>query len=202
MNLAGGAVIAVVAILMTSVAPAAGGVVAETEGGDDGAVVVAPMLASGSPRPGEIEPLRAPIDDLNAPVEPLRFATATVDGSVVDEGDVFRLDANVFFEFDSAALTPPAAAELGRVAELIRQRSPNGLLVTGHTDSTGADDYNADLSLRRAQTVAAALDELLAGSIDLSIDGAGEDEPIADNDAAEGQARNRRVEIELIGGAE
>ena len=79
-----------------------------------------------------------------------------------------------------------------------RNRVQYGLDVTGHTDSTGSDDYNLDLSNRRALSVANYLSQL--GQIDgrrFAVAGLGETRPIASNASTQGRSANRRVEIQI-----
>lgn len=141
--------------------------------------------------------LGADVVDLGPVIEPLLFAEANLDGSVVDEGDELRLDADIFFEFDRADLTTRARNELAAVAAKIDERGVDALTVVGHTDDTGSADYNLDLSRRRAQAIADALADLVDGSPTIAVDGRGETEPIAENDSDQGRALNRRVEIRL-----
>ncbi|MFB9882065.1 OmpA family protein [Planobispora siamensis] len=121
--------------------------------------------------------------------------------SEVLEGEdtiAFSLDADVLFDFDSAAVKPAAAAELRRIARRIAERaSPDATIrIDGHTDSQGEDAYNVTLSRKRAQAV---LDWLTAkGGLDrsrLEATGYGETRPTRPNTAEEGRAKNRRVVI-------
>jgi len=94
---------------------------------------------------------------------------------------------------NSAELTAEGRATLNDVAEnLTRLKFMSGT-VTGHTDSSGADDYNQKLSERRAQTVASYLEGKGIAVGRLAASGAGESQPIADNKTKEGRAQNRRV---------
>ena len=112
--------------------------------------------------------------------------------------DLVRLTlANeVSFDVDSATVKPAFKPSLGKVAEVL-QRYDSRVTVVGHTDSTGADSYNQQLSERRARAV---LDELVRQGVPsgrLAAAGRGEAEPRADNATASGRAQNRRVEILL-----
>lgn len=104
------------------------------------------------------------------------------------------LAADVLFAFDSADLTAQATAGLALAADQVKAGKAKTVTVTGHTDSTGADDYNLTLSQRRADAVRTALVPLLPG-VTITANGKGEAEPVASNDTAEGQALNRRVSI-------
>jgi outer membrane protein OmpA-like peptidoglycan-associated protein len=75
---------------------------------------------------------------------------------------------------------------------------PDSLVdVYGHTDSTGADQYNMDLSQRRADAVSRYLISRGVSSARLQAKGMGESYPVADNNTAEGRAKNRRVEVKI-----
>lgn len=100
------------------------------------------------------------------------------------------------FDFDSAKLKPGMMSALDSVAARIAATPGNeSLTITGHTDSKGAESYNMELSLRRAQAVA---DYLASKGVDravMTIEGKGESMPVADNATAAGRAKNRRVDI-------
>ena len=102
----------------------------------------------------------------------------------------------VSFDVNSATVKPAFKPSLGKVAEVL-QRYDTQVTVVGHTDSSGAECYNQQLSERRAQAVR---DELVRQGVPygrLSATGRGEYEPRADNASATGRAQNRRVEILL-----
>ena len=73
------------------------------------------------------------------------------------------------------------------------------MIITGYTDNVGAPDYNATLSLKRAEAVRDHLISLGADPTKFEVSGAGEAKPIADNSTEEGRAQNRRVEVLVIG---
>ena len=109
-------------------------------------------------------------------------------------GLVVRM-GEILFDFDSDRLKDLARDNLERLLEVIRQKYPDReLLVEGHTDSTGTESYNYDLSMRRARSVAG----YMGGKIPhdrLSYKGYGPARPMADNATPEGRKKNRRVEI-------
>ena len=119
------------------------------------------------------------------------------------KGTTLTVQNDVLFDFDKAELKPEAAEALGRVVDIIRQRKPRAALVVGHTDSVGADAYNDQLSLRRAEAVQAWIAGNGGGGLPpLKVEGKGEREPVAPNsldgrDNPEGRQQNRRVEVLL-----
>ncbi|WP_322890772.1 MULTISPECIES: OmpA family protein [unclassified Yoonia] len=126
-----------------------------------------------------------------------RFAGADID-AVAAIGSTLRfvLDGAVLFEVDSTELRPEAQEALTDLAQDISAAGLTRFRVVGHTDSTGSDAYNLDLSQGRALSVRDFLATLPALSgVEISAEGRGEAEPIADNDTAEGRSLNRRVEI-------
>ena len=104
---------------------------------------------------------------------------------------------DVTFAVDSTTISPSLRAALDEVAGSL-QRYPNSLIdVMGHTDSTGSDSYNLDLSRRRAESVANYLVSRGVSRARIATVGYGEQYPRADNASAEGRALNRRVEVRI-----
>ncbi len=106
---------------------------------------------------------------------------------------------DVHFEFNSSRLTAADKERLNTVATRLKQEAPSARLsVTGHTDSVGSDKYNQKLSEHRAHAVT---DYLIESGVPrasfVSVAGAGETQPVADNATAEGRAMNRRTEIKI-----
>jgi len=99
------------------------------------------------------------------------------------------------FETGSATLNTEATARLDQVIEIMLANPSTSLTVEGHTDNQGDDAANQALSEERAQTVVDYLIDGGVGSDRLTAVGYGEDQPIADNDTAEGRAQNRRIEF-------
>lgn len=106
---------------------------------------------------------------------------------------------DVHFQFDSAKLTAADTAKLDTVATRLKQEAPGAQLrVSGHTDSVGKDAYNQKLSEKRAHSVVEYLIKSgVPRSSFVSVTGAGESRPVADNKTAEGRALNRRTEIQI-----
>lgn len=106
---------------------------------------------------------------------------------------------DVHFEFDKATLTATDKQVLSDVASRLKQESSTAQLrVTGHTDSVGNTAYNQRLSEKRANSVVQYLVESgVPRASFVSVSGAGESQPVADNQTAEGRAMNRRTEIKI-----
>ncbi|MFT3969812.1 MAG: OmpA family protein [Micropruina sp.] len=113
------------------------------------------------------------------------------------DGWTLTLPETVLFDYNSADLRPDANNTLGRVAELLNHFSKAKIGVNGHTDNSGAADYNRDLSTRRATSVADALAADGVAKSRMTITGFGETRPIASNGSEAGKQKNRRVEIVL-----
>jgi len=93
---------------------------------------------------------------------------------------------------------PQFQATLDQVAQVLSQYNETYIDVYGHTDSTGSEAYNQQLSERRANSVAAYLESRGVQSARIGTRGFGETQPIAPNDTEEGRAANRRVEIRVV----
>ena len=103
----------------------------------------------------------------------------------------------VLFDVDSAALKPEATGTLGQMADVMVRYPENDILVKGHTDSSGSEKYNQELSERRAKAVKNYLIVRGVSGQRITSIGFGETMPIASNDTPEGRQENRRVEIEI-----
>jgi len=109
--------------------------------------------------------------------------------------------SDVLFRSGSYELLPAARERLAKVSGIILAYPSLHLAVEGHTDSVGGDDYNQNLSERRAQSVRDYFVQQGISSNSIEAKGFGKTEPIASNDTAEGRAQNRRVELVLSGDA-
>jgi outer membrane protein OmpA-like peptidoglycan-associated protein len=107
--------------------------------------------------------------------------------------------STVYFDFDSAALSPEAQSELAGVAADLRAHVNYLAVLVGYTDSTGDDEYNAGLAQRRAAAVQRQLaTDLGTEIVRVAYVGLGEIQPVAENETREGRKQNRRVEIVLV----
>ncbi|WP_159015772.1 OmpA family protein [Cognatiluteimonas profundi] len=130
----------------------------------------------------------------------LRRSLAGSGVDVVRQGDNITLNmpGNITFAFDSSNLQPQFYPVLDNVASTLNQYNQTVIEVAGHTDNVGTDAYNQQLSVQRANAVAAYLGGKGVIQQRMMIVGAGETRPIASNDTDAGRAQNRRVEITIV----
>ena len=107
--------------------------------------------------------------------------------------------ADAFFDFDKSVLKPEGKAKLDDLVSKVKGINLEVIIAVGHTDSVGSDAYNQKLSVRRAEAVKAYLVSKGIEKNRVYTEGKGEKQPVADNKTAEGRAKNRRVEIEVVG---
>ncbi|MYZ52551.1 outer membrane protein OmpA [Malikia spinosa] len=150
--------------------------------GCDGAIVPKPAAAP-APAPAPA-PVAAP-----AP----KAAPAPVAASKV----TFAADA--FFDFDKAVLKPEGKAKLDDLVSKVKGINLEVIIAVGHTDSVGSDAYNQKLSVKRSEAVKAYLVSKGIEKNRVYTEGKGEKQPVADNKSSAGRAKNRRVEIEVVG---
>jgi outer membrane protein OmpA-like peptidoglycan-associated protein len=121
-----------------------------------------------------------------------------VEVSRPSEGEIsVRLTNDILFDYNSAELRGASRTTLNDLATNFRQYPDNRIIVEGHTDSSGTDQYNQRLSEQRAANVADYLIDQGVASGALTVYGYGESRPKASNDTAEGRQQNRRVEIHI-----
>ena len=120
----------------------------------------------------------------------------------VGEGLLVTFESGLLFPYNSDVLTDAARTNLTNLAQNMGKFPETDLLVVGHTDATGSDDYNQGLSERRARAAASYLISQGVASGRIRTMGLGETEPKASNDTPAGQAQNRRVEVAIYANKE
>lgn len=106
--------------------------------------------------------------------------------------------SDVLFDVNSATIKPGGYTEINRVAQVLTQYPQTDILISGHTDSTGEEAYNQELSERRAMSVKNALANQGVAGVRLRTLGFGETQPIADNSSPGGRQLNRRVVVTIV----
>jgi len=147
--------------------------------------------------------LRSELDQLRAESktrqDELYGALSTMEGKFASirrdaRGTIVSL-ADILFDFDKATLRRDVEFNLVKIATILNQFGEMKIVIEGHTDAVGTDEYNLGLSQRRAQAVRdfLASQDVVEGR--LSWEGYGESRPVADNDTNEGRQKNRRVDL-------
>jgi OmpA-OmpF porin, OOP family len=107
--------------------------------------------------------------------------------------------ADVLFDFDKSVIKPDGKSKLDDLANKMKGINLEVVIAIGHADAIGSDAYNQALSVRRAEAVKAYFVSRGIEGNRVYTEGKGEKQPVADNKTAEGRAKNRRSEIEVIG---
>lgn len=141
---------------------------------------------------------RREADLASAAAESLRLQLQTMTATSEARGQVMTLSGDAFAS-GQFRLRPEARANLQRVVEFVDRFPDKNVLIEGHTDNQGSSNLNQVLSQQRAERVRDALVQEGVASERLTAVGLGMGRPIADNNTAEGRARNRRVEIVVLG---
>ena len=144
-----------------------------------------------APPPMPVAPPPAPVVVVPpAPVVPVVVAP-------VQEKVTFAADA--YFDFAKSALKPEGAAKLADLVDKTKGVNLEVIIAVGHTDSVGNDALNNKLSVARAEAVKSFLTGKGIEKNRVYTEGKGSKQPAADNKTAEGRAKNRRVEVEVVG---
>jgi len=136
----------------------------------------------------------AAISEANRLADELNALEGELEAEQTNRGLVLTL-GDLLFDTGGAELKEGAEVSMDRLAAFLNENPERRLLIEGHTDSRGTDDFNKELSAKRADAVAEALVERGIPSARLRSVGLGEDYPVAGNDSAAGMQQNRRVEI-------
>lgn len=127
----------------------------------------------------------------------LMVELSDLQGQLTDRGIVLTI-GDVLFATGKSDLNVSAQRSMGKLAEFLQKKQNRNLLVEGHTDSVGGDDYNQGLSEQRAASVKNALEKRgVAGDRVVTV-GYGKKFPLAGNDTADGKQQNRRVEAIIL----
>jgi OOP family OmpA-OmpF porin len=156
--------------------------------GCDGALV-APKAAAPAAAPAAMAPAAAPAAVAPAAAAPAAAAAAAK----------VTYAADAFFDFNKSVLKPEGKAKLDDLVGKVKGINLEVIIAVGHTDSVGSDAYNQKLSVARSEAVKAYLVSKGIEKNRVYTEGKGEKQPVADNKTKEGQAKNRRVEIEVVG---
>ena len=105
----------------------------------------------------------------------------------VGEGILVTFDSGILFDYDSATVKPVARENLRNLATSLEKYPGTNVMLVGHTDADGSDEYNQGLSQRRAAAAAAFLASQGVPRTRIDATGRGESEPVATNDSASGQ---------------
>lgn len=120
----------------------------------------------------------------------------------VGEGIKITMDSAILFDFNSSTLRANSVEDLRSLAVSLQEYDNTDVLIVGHTDATGSEEYNQALSERRSNAAAAVLMENGVAPARVTMQGLGELEPIADNATTEGRQANRRVEVAIFASEE
>ncbi len=154
--------------------------------GCDGAIVAKAAAPAAAPAAPAATPAPAPAPAPAAAPQPPAATKVTY-------------AADAFFDFDKSVLKPEGRAKLDDLVSKMKGINLEVIIAVGHTDSVGSDAYNQRLSVRRSEAVKAYLVSKGVERNRVYTEGKGEKQPVADNKTAEGRAKNRRVEIEVVG---
>ena len=156
------------------------------------------MLKSAAPAVPLATPLPAPAPAPYVDTTPGSAPAATA-AAVVPSSEKITFEADTFFDFDKSVLKPTGKTKLNDLASKLQGIDIEVVVATGHTDSVGSDAYNIKLSLRRANAVKAFLVSKGIPADRIFTAGKGEGTPVASNKTRDGRAKNRRVEVEVVG---
>ena len=165
--------------------------------GCDGAIVEEPKMAP-APAPAPVAPPAPQVESAPPVTQAAPPAPAPAPAPVSVSSKV-TYAADTFFDFNKSVIKPEAKAKLDDLVDKIKAINLEVIIAVGHTDAVGSDVYNQKLSMRRSNAVKAYLISKGVDKTRIYTEGKGEKQPVADNGTKEGRAKNRRVEIEVVG---
>ncbi len=116
----------------------------------------------------------------------------------VGEGIKITFDSGLLFEVNKSDVNAVSQHNLANLAVILNKYDDTNVLIEGHTDADGTEEYNQKLSERRAVAVRSFLATQSVYAARMTTMGYGESQPVADNDSAAGKAQNRRVEVGIM----
>ena len=155
--------------------------------GCDGAIVAPKAAPAPAPAPAAAP---APAPRAAAPAAPAPAPAAATKVTYA---------ADAFFDFNKSVLKAEGKAKLDDLVGKVKGINLEVIIAVGHTDAVGSDAYNQKLSVKRSDAVKAYLVSKGIEKNRVYTEGKGEKQPVADNNTAAGRAKNRRVEIEVVG---
>ncbi len=162
----------------------------------DGAIVAKPPMAAPATAPATPPTGAPPAVTPPRPAASAPAAPATPPPPVVSK---VTFAADAFFDTGKSVVKSEGKAKLDDLVGKVKDINLEVVIAVGHTDSVGSDASNQKLSVRRAEAVKAYLVSKGIEKNRVYTEGKGEKQPVADNKTKEGRAKNRRVEIEVVG---
>jgi OOP family OmpA-OmpF porin len=144
-------------------------------------------------------PSQADAPGLSAAPAPAAAASPAPAPTPVAASSKVTYAADAFFDFNKSVIKPEVKAKLDDLVDKIKAINLEVIIAVGHTDAVGSDEYKQKLSMRRSNAVKAYLINKGVDKTRIYTEGKGEKQPVADNSTKEGRAKNRRVEIEVVG---
>ena len=145
----------------------------------------------------QAEASRRQAEEAEAKLKQMEAELAELKGKQTDRGIVLTL-GDVLFDTGKASLKPGAAQVIDRLTNFLEKHTDRNVVIEGHTDSVGGEEYNIQLSQRRADSVRKALLDKGIGADRIATKGYGKRFPVASNKNAAGRQFNRRVEVVVL----
>jgi OOP family OmpA-OmpF porin len=146
---------------------------------------------------GALKPVTKPASVVTPPAKPVQLQPTKPVAQVAK----VTYAAKSLFDFDRSVIKPEGQVALNQLVAKLKAVTVEVVIVVGHTDSVGTDDYNLKLGMRRAEAVKKYLASQGVELARVYTDSKGESQPIASNKTAQGRSENRRVVVEVYGAA-